>query len=436
MVNFRTLFNLSEGEDDREKTLATITKNISFKGSNLWVLACAILIACVGLNMNSPVAIIGAMLISPLMGPVVGAGFSLGIYDFTLFKRSLLNIFIAGLVSLTVSTLYFLISPFKDVQPELLAQTSPTIFDILIAFTGGIVGVIAVTRVEKGNPVAGVAIATALMPPLCTAGYGIATAHWQYFLGAFYMYCINCVFIGIATFLMIKYLKYPPKKQVNERQERQVRLIITLLIAAMLAPGGYFAYSLYSKQQFKKGADVFVDNEFISKGYTVVYKKSDFNAGNKKLELAFLQKRFSDGEIDSLRGRLSAYPYLNGTKLIIRQDTTDQYSALKGDILNEIKSSENEISLRDAKIVQLEKTLEQGKFDTRQLLKETKALFPQVTSIALSKSEMITEKDSTTALTTVIYDAPKSLSGDDAEKLRNWLNQRLAVKNVTVFRKE
>lgn len=203
LKNFFTIFSLHDGEDDKQKTLESVVKNISFKGANLWILACAILVASVGLNVNSTAVIIGAMLISPLMGPIVGAGFALGIYDFDLLKRSLRNLLNATVVSLTVSTIYFAVSPFKDVQSELLARTAPNIYDILIAFFGGIVGAIAVTRSEKGNPIPGVAIATALMPPLCTAGYGIATQQWTFFFGAFYLYCINCVFIGIATFLII-----------------------------------------------------------------------------------------------------------------------------------------------------------------------------------------------------------------------------------------
>ena len=162
-----TLFNLHTGEDDRQKTLENVTGNISFTGANLWILACAILVASVGLNINSAAVIIGAMLISPLMGPIVASGFALGIYDFDLLKKSLWNLLIATLAGLVVSAIYFFISPFKEVQSEMLARTSPDIYDILIAFLGGLVGVIAVTRVEKGNPIPGVAIATALMPPLC-----------------------------------------------------------------------------------------------------------------------------------------------------------------------------------------------------------------------------------------------------------------------------
>ena len=188
-----TFFDLSNGEEIKEKVLEQVKSNISFRGSNLWILACAIVIASVGLNVNSTAVIIGAMLISPLMGPIVGSGFALGTFDFDLLKKALKNLLIATIASLFVSTVYFYVSPFKDVQSELLARTSPNIYDILIAFFGGLVGVIAVTRVEKGNPIPGVAIATALMPPLCTAGYGLAMGNWPFFFGALYLFFINSI---------------------------------------------------------------------------------------------------------------------------------------------------------------------------------------------------------------------------------------------------
>lgn len=429
------ILNLREGEEDRLKTLEAVKKNVSFKGANLWILACAIIIASIGLNVNSTAVIIGAMLISPLMSPIVGAGFALGIYDFSLLKKSLRNLLNATGVSLTVSTLYFYLSPFKEVQSELLARTSPTIYDILIAFFGGIVGVIAVTRSEKGNPIPGVAIATALMPPLCTAGYGIATGQWSFFFGAFYLYCINCVFIGIATFLIIKYLGYPAVKQIDEKHQRRVKYIIGFLIAAMLVPSSYLAYSLYREQQFKKNAEIFIENEFVQKGYTVVYKKTEFTPKRKKLELAFLSKRFSKTEIDELKNRLQNNKYLAGVDFQIRQDTADRFNALKGDILNQIKSSENEMNIKDIKIMQLEKELLKDKFDNRQILKESRALFPSVNSLSISRSTLITKKDSSIAITAVIYDSPKTLAKAELEKFRNWLNERLSVKNVELYRK-
>ena len=191
MLDFRNILNLKEGEQERKIVLEDVYNNISFRGANLWILACAILIASIGLNVNSTAVIIGAMLISPLMGPIVGAGFSLAIYDFSLFKKSGKNLLIATIVSLLVSFIYFFISPFKDAQSEILARTTPTIYDVMIAFFGGVVGAISITRKEKGNPIPGVAIATALMPPLCTAGYGLATANFSFFAGAMYLYTIN-----------------------------------------------------------------------------------------------------------------------------------------------------------------------------------------------------------------------------------------------------
>lgn len=436
MKSITDLINLKEGEDDRVKTLENITKNISFKGATLWILACAILIASVGLNVNSPAVIIGAMLISPLMGPIVGAGFALGIYDFTLLQKSLKNLLNATVVSLVVSTLYFFVSPFKDVQSELLARTAPNIYDILIAFFGGLVGAIAITRTEKGNPIPGVAIATALMPPLCTAGYGLATAQWTFFFGAFYLYCINCVFIGIATFAIVKYLKYPAKKQVDKRQEKQVKIIITLLIGAMLIPGSYLAYRLYNEQQFKKHAERFIEDEFVKKGYTVVYKKTEYNAVPKKLELAFLSKRFDKEEIKGLNASIDTLPYLKGTRVIIRQDSTDRLNALRGDILNEIKSNDNEVNAKDLKIIQLEKEIAKNTFDSKQLLKESRALYPEINALSVSKNNIALHRDSTATVTAVIYGSSKALSKDESGKFKNWLQQRLGEKRIELFRKE
>ena len=434
MRKFSDLFNLHEGEDDKAKTLESVKKNIDFKGANLWILACAIMVASVGLNVNSTAVIIGAMLISPLMGPIVGAGFALGIYDFTLLKKSLKNLLNATLVSLTVSTVYFFLTPFKDVQSELLARTSPNIYDILIAFFGGIVGVIAVTRAEKGNPIPGVAIATALMPPLCTAGYGLATAHWAYFFGAFYLYSINCVFIGIATFLIIKYLKYPAKKQVNERHERQVRFIISFLIIVMLAPSSYLAYTLYREQQFKKNSDSFIEANFTQKGYTVVYKKTDYKSAPKKIELALLSKRFEKNEIANLQKEVNQNKYLSGAKLLIRQDSTDRFNSLKGDILSQIKNSENEVSQKDLRILQLEDQIAKNTFDNKKLLKEAVIIFPDITALSVSNHNIVTKKDSIIKVTGVLFSSSKDIGKADEAKLTQWLNERLQIKNVAVYR--
>lgn len=435
MAKIGDIFNLREGENDKEKTLESIRSNVSFKGANLWTLACAIIIASVGLNVNSTAVIIGAMLISPLMGPIVGAGFALGIFDFTLLKKSLRNLFNATMVSLLVSAIYFYLSPFKEVQSELLARTAPNIYDILIAFFGGLVGVIAVTRTEKGNPIPGVAIATALMPPLCTAGYGIATAQWGYFLGAFYLYCINCTFIGIATFLIVKYLRYPAKEQVDKSWQKKVRLIITTLTIIMLVPSAWLAYSLYQKQQFKKNADAFINSEFTDKGYTVVYKKIDFGTNPSKIEVALLNKRFSKEELAQLNREKNKSGYLKGAYLHIRQDSTDRFNALRKDILAQVKTGESELNERELQIFQLEKKLKGYEFDNAGLYKEANILFPALKSLSVGRHTVV-GKDTTYNVTAILYNSEKVLPEADNQKLKKWLKERLAVKNVMVYRQE
>ena len=199
-------FDLRQEKEDEQETIDSLKKGVEFRGTNLWVLIFAIFLASLGLNTNSTAVIIGAMLISPLMGPIMGFGLGLGIADFELVKRSLRNYLTATLFSVVTATIYFLISPISEAQSELLARTSPTIYDVLIAFFGGLAGIVAGSTKSKGNVIPGVAIATALMPPLCTAGFGLATGHLSYFLGAFYLYFINTVFISLSTYIVVRVL--------------------------------------------------------------------------------------------------------------------------------------------------------------------------------------------------------------------------------------
>ena len=198
-------FDLHDELDDEQTAVQAVMDGVSFKGSNIIILIIAIFIASLGLNTNSAAVIIGAMLISPLMGPILGMGFGLGVYDFDLIKRSFRNLAIAATFSVLASTLFFLISPVSEGRSELLARTSPTIYDVMIGFFGGLAGIVALACKKKGNVIPGVAIATALMPPLCTAGYGLATWQLQYFFGAFYLFLINSIFIGYATTVGVKF---------------------------------------------------------------------------------------------------------------------------------------------------------------------------------------------------------------------------------------
>lgn len=421
--------NLANGEEQKEKVLETIKSNISFRGSNLWTLACAIVIASVGLNVNSTAVIIGAMLISPLMGPIVGAGFSLAIYDFDLLKKSGKNLFIATVVSILVSTIYFFISPFKDAQSELLARTSPTIYDVLIAFFGGLVGIIALTRVEKGNPIPGVAIATALMPPLCTAGYGLAIGNIPYFLGALYLYSINCFFIGISTYFIIKYLKYLPVNNLNLKFEKQIQYGISALIFIMIIPSFYLAYTLIKENKFKHNVELFISNEFSSNGYALIYKDVKYNTKPKKIELAFLSKKFTPQELEVLSNKLSQYK-LKNTELRIRQDTKD----LKEEILAELGKQNNVLSEKDILINNLQKELSIYKLDNSETIKEMEILFPELKDVSIGKHVADTETDSIKTLTVLLYKSDTNKQKIDTSKIEQWLVQQLKVSDIKLVR--
>lgn len=425
ILNF---IDLHRGEENKKSVIENISGTVSFRGSNIWILACAIIIASVGLNVNSTAVIIGAMLISPLMGPIVGAGFGLGMYDFELLKKSIKNLIIATLVSLVTSTLYFYISPFKEAQSELLARTSPNIYDILIAFFGGLVGVIAVTRVEKGNPIPGVAIATALMPPLCTAGYGLALGNYMYFLGAMYLYTINCVFICIATFLIVKYLKYPIAKQLDQKHQKRVKYVISILILFLITPSVYFAYQLYNQKSYNSRVEVFLQDEFHNKDYPIIYKKIRYNTDPKKIEVAFLTKKFNDTEIANLNKKLINYDLPN-TKLIIRQDTVN----LRKDIMNQINNNQSVVDQKDILINSLRNQLSQYNFNTNQISNEAKILFPAITSLKIGNYTIENKTTKSKVIPVILFQSKKDLDEPTQIKMKLWLKQRLAKDSIEVY---
>ena len=236
MYHFFDKFKLGSEKEDLQKITANIETAVVFRGTNLLVLICAIFIASLGLNINSTAVIIGAMLISPLMGPIMGIGLGIGIGDIALMRKSANNYWIATMSALATSTLFFLVSPLSDAHSEILARTSPTIYDVLIALFGGFAGIIATSSTQKGNVIPGVAIATALMPPLCTAGYGLATLQMKYFIGAFYLYIINSVFIAWATLIIVRLLHFPYKPLENKRAHTIARRVVWIIVLATLIP--------------------------------------------------------------------------------------------------------------------------------------------------------------------------------------------------------
>jgi uncharacterized hydrophobic protein (TIGR00271 family) len=420
--------------DERQRVLESVAKNASFKGANLWILACAIVVASVGLNVNSTAVIIGAMLISPLMSPIVSSGFALGTYDFGLLKKSLKNLLIATLVSLCASSIYFLLSPFKDAQSELLARTSPNIYDILIAFFGGLVGAIAVTRVEKGNPIPGVAIATALMPPLCTAGYGLATGNFGFFFGALFLYCINAVFICLATFVITKFLRFPVPEMVDKKQEKMIRTGISLLVIIILIPSVYFAINLYSRQRFEHIVDDFFEKELTSKGYTIVYKSVNYYQTPKKIEIALLRKQFSKNEIDSLNKKINTLN-IPVTRLLFRQDTIDRFDMLNKAIRYEISDLKSTISEKNIKIDSLQNIVSKKSIDSKKVLNEARILFPDLDQLSIETHTMHSQKDST-LVTVLLYHSAKIFSIKEKTKFNEWLKERLEVDSIELIQKK
>ena len=272
LIYLKSLIHLSD-EIDYENASASIRKNISFKGTNVFILACAIVIASVGLNVNSIPVIIGAMLISPVMGPILGFGLGLGTEDNSLVKTSLKNFGVMVIISIIASTLFFLLSPLSLVNPsELLARTNPTIFDVLIALFGGFAGIIETSRKDKGSVITGVAIATALMPPLCTVGYGLSRLNWAYALGALYLFVINSIFIALATFAMVKYFRFPIASN-DENNKRLPKHWLALILVLVIVPSVISAISVVKENQFMIHAEQLVnENKNLGKGFIYDHK--------------------------------------------------------------------------------------------------------------------------------------------------------------------
>lgn len=227
--------DIKEGLDE-QGTRDSIKKNIEIKGSNVWLLGAAIMVASLGLDLNSPAVIIGAMLISPLMSPILGVGLSIGINDRTTLYQSLYHFGVAIAVSLIVSCLYFFLTPLGKPTSEILARTSPTLLDVLVAFFGGIAGIVSGSREEKSNAIPGVAIATALLPPLCVSGYGLANGSWTIFFNSFYLFFLNCIFIALATYIVVRLLGFRQKKYVNSSEQKRATIAIAVFVLIMIIP--------------------------------------------------------------------------------------------------------------------------------------------------------------------------------------------------------
>ena len=352
-------FSLLHDKADDNVIDSSLRAGVELRGATPWILMFAILVASIGLNINSPAVIIGAMLISPLMGPIVGIGYGIGIFDFALIRRSFVNLGIAAAISLATSTLYFLLTPLDEAQSELLARTTPTLWDVLIALAGGLAGIIGMTRREKSNVIPGVAIATALMPPLCTAGYGLANGEWAVFGGAFYLFSINCVFIAASSFIVIEYLRLPHRKFVDQRVEKRVKRTLVAVVMLTALPSIYLAIQLVDNEVFGHRARQFVRQEFGNGATHVVDTR--LNPLQRQIELTLIGARMPQAAIDAIGKRLPQAG-LAGATLVVHQaeDSRVDVGLLKADILAEIfRDSQQGLRERDAQIAQLKQELAQ-----------------------------------------------------------------------------
>ncbi len=330
----RSLFDLQEGKEEDLETISVMKKNIEFKGANLYILIFAILVASVGLNVNSTAVVIGAMLISPIMGPIMGIGLAAGINDFELLKKSFKNLGIAALISILTSAIYFLFTPLDSPQSELLARTEPSIWDVLIAFFGGLAGIVAGSRKEKSNAIPGVAIATALMPPLCTAGFGVATGNFSFFLGAFYLFFINSVFISLSTYLIVRFMKFPKKVFLDTQKEKQVVNYITLFIILTVAPSIYLAYNIVTRTLWQQNAEKFLKVELDFNSTEIISSQLHYQKDSSLIEVVMIGERLSTDLIQQLNKKVPLYG-LKNTHLKIQQrgDSAPDLNVLKSDVL-------------------------------------------------------------------------------------------------------
>ncbi len=423
--------NLRSGMDEFETIHKSIEKDVMLRGTRLWVLVIAIFIVSIGLNMNSTSVIIGAMLISPMIGPINGMGYSIATYNFLLLRKAMKNFGFAVFTALITSTVYFSLSPLSAAHSELLSQTSTTIYDVLIAFLGGLAGIIAISSRSKGNIIAGAAIATALMPPLCTAGYGLANGNMNFFLSAMYLFTINVVFIAISSVLICRLLKFPISSEVQEKHKTRVQSLLSTVIAITLIPSVYFGYALVQREHFSEDASRFVADISVFEGSYLL--KNEVDARKKQITLVYGGSDLSEKNKEEITKRASIYS-LSEAKLIFEQ----------GFSFNEGKENVNQIDKLKTEVNRLNLALKAKQKTTdsiiskpiigKQLLAEIKTLFPEIKSCSYSETIAFQDGVKTDKVKIVVMETTKKgLTADARKRINEWLKMRLESERVKIF---
>ncbi|MBS5613328.1 MAG: DUF389 domain-containing protein [Prevotella buccalis] len=433
----RQYFDMSENREKEEDVVDEIASGVTFKGANLWILICAVFIASLGLNINSTAVIIGAMLISPLMGPILGMGLAVGIDDLPLLRRAVKNYMVATIIGIITATVYFLLTPFQGVQSELLARTEPTIYDVLIAFFGGAAGIVAASIKDKGNVIPGVAIATALMPPLCTAGYGIATGNLAFFAGASLLYFINTVFIAVATTFGVFLLRFRRKHFVDPQRCKFVhRMILAIAILTMI-PAGYMTVRMMRTSLFDRQLSNFVQHNLNWKGTQVI---SQHLYGDSVLQIVALGKEVTPEQKKKAQKELNEHSRLKHLKLaVIQGNESADLASERGNLLTISKNREKSVKVLQEQAVEIKNLREKlEKIDSYSQLSvdmfnEMLVLYPGVQSLVLSpvvEANLDTTANEPYLLAIAQFKVKKPLTNQQNNQMRQWIQKRTNEESV------
>lgn len=433
-------FNLRPDMEEETVIIQQINAGISFRGANLWVLTFAIFIASLGLNVNSTAVIIGAMLISPLMGPIIGMGFAIGTNDIEMLRRAGRNFAVATLISILTAMVYFLITPISDAQSELLARTSPTIYDVLIATMGGAAGFTALCTKGKGNVIPGVAIATALMPPLCTAGYGLATGNFLYFLGAFYLFFINTVFITISTYLGARLMKFSKKQFLKQEKEKRAMHIIWSVVLVTVIPAIIMTYGIIKQGIFENNVRNFLKTEVAQNGTELI--SSNAEKDSLVLHVVAVGKEITRDRQLEAQARMQNYG-MKGYRLnLIQGGQTDSLFMLGSELANasnSLKDNRQQVVELSARLNATTQELDSYKRYanlTQTVRKEMATLFPQVSKFSLSKVTQADRDSATTqqfVMAAVTVDNKNTLNASERKKLQRWLKERTSADSLVLY---
>jgi uncharacterized hydrophobic protein (TIGR00271 family) len=428
-------FDLTSDQASAEAIDTNIRANVDFRGTNLWLLIFATFIASIGLNVNSAAVIIGAMLVSPLMGPIMAVGYGAAVNDFALIRRATTNLGMAVLFSVLVSTLYFAVTPLSEARSELLARTSPAIWDVLIALFGGLAGIVGVTRREKSNVIPGVAIATALMPPLCTAGYGLATLQLRYALGAFYLFSINSVFIATSTLVMVRLMRLPEVSAIDERGRSQTRNIIVASVVLTAVPSVWLAFGLVRQEVFANRAEQFFAIAFAPEdGTFLVDRRIDHL--NHSIGVTVVGEPVSDERLAAMYQTLAALG-LDDTTLVLSQTRREEVDVeslrnqvvgdLRRDTLVALDTKTREIAALQSQLAEI--TAREA--DLGEVVPELRATYPDATDIAVGNGSEWRDGESQPVLLVTIS-MPTALTAEAQQRLEAWLRVRTKAERVRV----